>query len=184
MSCQLHHLNAKTITINYKLIQIFRKYHKVLQLKRILIDAKTITINYKLIDVTDAPYMESRGGDLRRGRGVFEIRGSATTRRRSSNMGALPNLVKFPRCSYRLGVAARSRSCLDPGAIPLINYNSRMSLSTILYKGNSTIILQEIEQNATYEQWNYFTSDWADYYFMNNVCTSTQQVKHLWNTST
>jgi hypothetical protein len=74
-------------------------------------------------DVTDTPYMENWGGDLRRGRGVFEIRGPATTCRRSSSMGVLPNLVKFPHCSCRLGVAARSRSCLDPGAVPLINYN-------------------------------------------------------------
>ena len=47
MSCQLHLLNAKTITINYKLIQIFRKYHKVLQLKRILIDGLTQTATYE-----------------------------------------------------------------------------------------------------------------------------------------
>jgi hypothetical protein len=31
-------------------------------------------------DVTDEPYMESQGDDLGRGRGVFEIRGLATTR--------------------------------------------------------------------------------------------------------
>jgi hypothetical protein len=34
MSCQLHHFNAKTTTINYKLIQMFRKYPKILQFKR------------------------------------------------------------------------------------------------------------------------------------------------------
>ena len=34
MSCQLHHFNAKTVTINYKHIQIFRKYPKILQFKR------------------------------------------------------------------------------------------------------------------------------------------------------
>jgi hypothetical protein len=30
----LHHFNAKTVTINYKHIQIFRKYPKILQFKR------------------------------------------------------------------------------------------------------------------------------------------------------
>jgi hypothetical protein len=38
ISCQLHHLNAKTIIINYKFIQIFRKYYKVLQFTRIIVN--------------------------------------------------------------------------------------------------------------------------------------------------